>query len=125
MSWIEICLGVILLISAILIVIVVLFQEGQQQSSANTSSESTNTFFSKNKSLSIDAFLARWTKIISITFFLLVMTLNVVSFFLKKGEREKAKPELENIQSQQKKEAEEKQASENAEEKKEEQKENQ
>ena len=40
-----------------------------------------DTFLSKNKARSVDAFLARWTKVITIGFFALVVAINIFMFF--------------------------------------------
>ena len=42
-----------------------------------------DTFLSKNKSRSIDAFLARWTKFIALGFFALVIVINIIMYFTK------------------------------------------
>ncbi|MDR0738548.1 MAG: preprotein translocase subunit SecG [Oscillospiraceae bacterium] len=86
MSWIEITLGGLLLISAVSIISMVLLQEAEQQNPGSITPTTSGTFFSQNESRSIDAFYKRWTKIIAVSFFLLVVTLNVVTFILKKSE---------------------------------------
>ena len=40
-----------------------------------------DTFLSKNKARSVDAFLARWTKVITVGFFILVIAINIFMFF--------------------------------------------
>ncbi|MGN0518155.1 MAG: preprotein translocase subunit SecG, partial [Acutalibacteraceae bacterium] len=40
-----------------------------------------DSFLSKNKARSVDAFLSRWTKVFAIGFFLLVIGLNAIAFF--------------------------------------------
>ena len=42
-----------------------------------------DTFLSKNKARSMDAFLARWTKFIAIGFFVLVLVINIIMYFTK------------------------------------------
>lgn len=80
MSLIEIIFGIVLIIFSIGILVVVLLQEGHQQDIGAVTG-GADTFFSKNQSRSIDAFLARWTKIIAIGFFLLVIAINIIMFF--------------------------------------------
>lgn len=80
MSLIEIILGIALIAFSVAIVLVVLLQEGHQQN-LGAITGGADTFFSKNKARSIDAFLARWTKIIAIGFFLLVVAINIIMFF--------------------------------------------
>jgi len=42
-----------------------------------------DSFLSKNKARSVDAFLSRWTKVIAIGFFVLVLAANAVMYFVK------------------------------------------
>lgn len=81
MNLIEIFFGVMLILFAIAIVAVVLFQEGKQSNSGVITGAGTDTFLTKNKSRSIDAFLARWTKFIAIMFFILIIGINAITFF--------------------------------------------
>lgn len=41
-----------------------------------------DTFLSKNKARSVDAFLSRWTKVIAIGFFVLVIVTNILMYFV-------------------------------------------
>lgn len=74
--------GCVLLLFAIAIIVVVLLQEGHQKD-LGTITGGADTFFEKNKARSIDSFLSRWTKIIAIGFFVLVIAINVISFTMK------------------------------------------
>ncbi|XOQ44627.1 MAG: Protein-export membrane protein SecG [Clostridium sp.] len=76
----EIILGIILMLFSIGITIVVLLQEGHEQN-VGVIRGGADTFLSKNKARSVDAFLARWTKIIAVGFFLLVIIINAYLFF--------------------------------------------
>ncbi len=82
MSILEIVMGIVLIILAISLTLVVLFQEGHQRSVGTvTGASSADTFFTKNKSRSIDSFLERWTRVIAIGFFLAVIATNAVIYF--------------------------------------------
>lgn len=82
----QIVLGIALIVFSLLIILVVLLQEGHQGNvKAIQGSHVTDTFYTKHRGRSIDAFLERWTKAISITFFLLVVATNAVLFFFSKG----------------------------------------
>lgn len=81
MGVLEIVLGIILIILAIAVVAVVLFQEGHQHNSATITGEQSDTFLRKHKSRSIDAFLERWTRVIAVGFFLLVIVVNMLMYF--------------------------------------------
>lgn len=76
----QIILGVALLIFSIAIIIVVLLQEGNQKN-VGVVTGGADSFLSKNKARSANAFLSRWTKVIAIGFVLLVIAINVVIKF--------------------------------------------
>lgn len=79
MSAVEIILGVLLLIASIVLVIVIILQEGNQQG-VGVVSGGADTFFSKNKARSYDAFLARATKWFALGFVVLVLALNIIAY---------------------------------------------
>ncbi|QEY34305.1 preprotein translocase subunit SecG [Caproiciproducens galactitolivorans] len=80
MTVVEVIFGVILLLFSLAITVIVLLQEGhQQQLGAITGG--ADTFLSKNSARSVDSFLARWTKVIAIGFFLLVIGVNAYMYF--------------------------------------------
>lgn len=80
MAWYFYLVGALTLVAAIALVIVVILQEGNSKG-VGVVSGGADTFFSKNKARSIDAFLGRWTKFFAITFFVLVMAMNVLMYF--------------------------------------------
>lgn len=82
MSVIEIVFGIVLLLFAVAIIIVVLLQEGNQKN-VGVVTGGADTFLSKNKARSVDAFLARWTKFIAVGFFIFVIVVNAVMYFTK------------------------------------------
>jgi preprotein translocase subunit SecG len=79
----EIILGIVLMIFSIGITVIVLMQEGHQQN-VGVITGGADTFLAKNQARSVDAFLARWTKIIAIGFFALVILINAYIFFFLK-----------------------------------------
>lgn len=81
MSNLETTLGVVLIVFAITVIAVVLFQEGQQKTLGAITGAESETFLSKHKSRSIDAFLERWTRIISVGFFITVILVNMLLYF--------------------------------------------
>lgn len=82
MTAIEIVFGIVLLLFSLAIIIVVLLQEGNQKN-VGVVTGGADTFLSKNKARSVDAFLSRWTKFIAIGFFVFVIVVNVVMYFTK------------------------------------------
>ena len=81
MSVLEITMGVVLILMAVALTLVVLFQEGHQRSVGAITGAAGDTFLTKNKSRSIDSFLERWTRVIAIGFFLVVVATNIVLYF--------------------------------------------
>ncbi len=81
MGAMEIVFGIILLLFSLAIIIVVLLQEGSQKNLGSVTG-GADTFLSKNKARSVDAFLTRWTKFIAIGFFVLVIVANILMYFL-------------------------------------------
>lgn len=79
----EIIFGIILMIFSVAITIIVLMQEGHEQN-VGVVTGGADTFLSKNQARSVDSFLARWTKIIAIGFFVLVILINAYMFFFIK-----------------------------------------
>ena len=84
MSLVEIILGVLLIIASIVMIIVIILQEGNQQG-VGVVSGGADTFFSKNKARSYDAFLARATKWFAVGFVAIVLALNVFAYFSTKA----------------------------------------
>lgn len=84
MDWYFYLLGAVTLVAAIALIIVVILQEGNSKG-VGVVSGGADTFFSKNKARSIDAFLSRWTKFFAIAFFVLVIAMNVVAYFTQTG----------------------------------------
>lgn len=78
--WYFYLLGALALVVSIILVIVVILQEGNSQG-VGVVSGGADTFFSKNKARSIDSFLARWTKVVAIGFFVIVLAINVIAYF--------------------------------------------
>ena len=82
MGALELGFGIVLLVFAVGIIALVLLQEGQQQNENRVGGgSSSDTFLSKNKGCTIDAFLSRWTTIIALGFFAFVIVINAIIFF--------------------------------------------
>lgn len=80
MSVWGIVLGSLLAIVAIAIIVVIILQEGNQQG-IGVVTGAADSYFSKNKARSIDAFLSRWTKVFAAAFVIFVIALNALSRF--------------------------------------------
>ena len=80
MSGIQVVFGIVLLFFSIAITVIVLLQEGHEKN-VGAVTGGADTFLSKNKARSVDAFLARWTKVIAVGFFVLVIVINAIMYF--------------------------------------------
>lgn len=69
----EIIVGSIILVLALVIIAAILLQEGRRAGINGAISGGADTFLSKNKARSVDAFLSRWTKVIAIVFMIFVV----------------------------------------------------
>lgn len=85
MTALEIILGVLLLLASIVLIVVIILQEGNQQG-IGVVSGGADTFFSKNKARSYDAFLSRATKWFAIGFVVVVLALNIIAYVAKNAD---------------------------------------
>ena len=85
----EYIIGAILILASLLVIFVVLLQEGKQ-SNVGVISGSSDSYMDKGGAKTLDQKLAKWTKIIAISFFVLVFAGMLVSKFLS---AEDLKPE--------------------------------
>ncbi|MDY4813296.1 MAG: preprotein translocase subunit SecG [Ruminococcus sp.] len=81
MGALQIILGALLILFCVLIILVVVLQEGHQQG-LGVITGAADSFFSKNKARSWDAFLARWTKLFALGFVIFVLALDIIANFL-------------------------------------------
>ena len=83
MSVFEYIIGAILIVFSLIIILVVLLQEGNQQN-VGVISGGADTFLDKGAAKTWNMRLAKWTKIIAISFFVLVFAGMLVTKFLSK-----------------------------------------
>ena len=79
MQIIKIILSVIFIIDCIALTVVVLMQEGKQQG-LGAIAGAAETYWGKNKGRSMEGNLVKWTKILTVVFFLLAIVLNLSIF---------------------------------------------
>ncbi len=77
---IEYIIGVLVMLVSIVIIAVVILQPGHRQGINGVISGGAETFLSKNKARDFESFLAKWTKVIAIVFFVLALVANVIAF---------------------------------------------
>lgn len=79
----EIIIGIVLILLSIVIIGVVLLQEGRQ-SNLGAIAGAADSFLDKGKARTLDALLSKWTKVIAIAFFVLVLAGMLITTFLGK-----------------------------------------
>lgn len=77
----EYIIGAILIIFALLIIAIILLQQGRQ-ANVGVISGAADTFLDKGAAQTWDMRLAKWTKVIALTFFVLVFAGMLVTKFL-------------------------------------------
>lgn len=75
----EIIIGAIILVLSVVVILVVILQEGHRAGINGAISGGADTFLSKNKARTVDAFLARWTKWFAVAFFVLSIVANFIA----------------------------------------------
>ena len=76
---IQIIIGIFVIIVSLIIIVAVLLQPGRRAGINGAISGGADTFLSKNKARTFDAFLARWTKYVAILFFILAIVANIIA----------------------------------------------
>lgn len=79
MAWYEILIGALLVVASIIIIIIVLMQQSREAGLSGAIAGASETFFGKNKSRTMDAKLAKITKILATFFFIFTL---LATFFL-------------------------------------------
>ncbi len=72
MNGFEIAFGIVLVLVAVAIIVIVLLQQSRESGLSGVIAGGAETFFGKNKGRSIEAKLAKYTKILAVVFFVLV-----------------------------------------------------
>ena len=83
MTTLELILTIIQLISGLAVTVIVLMQSGKSAGLSGAIAGGAETFFGKNKGRTIEAKLAKWTKYISIAFFIIALAGTLLLFFIK------------------------------------------
>ena len=79
-AW-EIVVGILLIILSIMIIAVVLLQQGRQ-ANLGAISGAADSFMEKGKARTVDALLAKWTKVLVIVFMVVVLGGMLVTQYL-------------------------------------------
>lgn len=78
MNALELTLSILQVIAAVAIIVVVLLQDSRKSGLSGAISGGAETFFGKNKARTLDAKLAKWTKILAAVFIVLTVVVNFV-----------------------------------------------
>ena len=81
MSVWEYIIGAVLIVFSLVIIAIVLLQEGRQ-ANLGAIAGAADSFMEKGKARTLDAALAKWTKYISFSFFVLVFVAMLLTKFL-------------------------------------------
>ncbi len=76
--WYHYAFGAALILAALVIVITVMLQESQQQGLSGAIAGGSDSFFEKNKGRTIEAKLAKITKIFTVFFFIAVLAAVII-----------------------------------------------
>ncbi len=76
---IEYILGALVILVSLVIIVAIILQPGRRAGINGAISGGADTFLSKNKARTFDAFLSRWTKYVAILFFILAIVANVIA----------------------------------------------
>ena len=79
MQVLEYVIGAIILVLSLVVVFAIILQQGRRSGINGAISGGADTFLSKNKARTVDAVLARWTKILVIVFFVLAIVANFIA----------------------------------------------
>lgn len=81
MNILDYVIGGVIILFSIIIIAVVLLQEGRQ-ANLGAISGAAESFMDKGRARTLDAFLSRWTKVLAIIFFVLVLAGMVITRYL-------------------------------------------
>ena len=76
----HIFLTIVFIIVSIVLTVLVLMQEGKSAGLSGAISGVADTYWGKNKGRSMEGNLVKWTKILTVVFFLLAIVLNLDIF---------------------------------------------
>ncbi len=83
MTWFEIVLGIVLIVTSLALVAIVLTQEGRQAGLSGAIAGGADTFLGKNKSKTLEQKLSKITKVLAGVFFVLALAANLIFLFVK------------------------------------------
>lgn len=82
MEWYEIVLGTVLFLASVAIIILVMLQQSRQEGLSGAIAGGAETFFGKNKGRTMEAKLAKFTKITAVIFCLVGLFATLLFMFI-------------------------------------------
>ncbi len=82
MSFVQYLLAILVIIVSVIIIILVALQESKQQGLSGAIAGAADTFFGKNKGRTMEAQLAKFTKIAGTVFFVLALASALIVLFV-------------------------------------------
>lgn len=83
MTWFHYILGSILIVASIIIIVLVMLQQSKQAGLSGAIAGGADTFFGKNKGRTMEAKLAKLTKIVAVVFMVVALGSVVLFAFVK------------------------------------------
>lgn len=83
MEWYEILIGALLVVASVIIVIIVLMQQSREAGLSGAIAGASESFFGKNKGRTMDAKLAKITKILATFFFIFTLFASLFLGFMQ------------------------------------------
>ncbi len=84
MSGIEIAGAILLILASALLTVLVMMQDDKSDGmGAIMGGSSSDSYLGKNRGRTLDAILGRWTKVVAIVFFVLVLAVDISLIFIK------------------------------------------
>ncbi len=84
MGGIEIAGAILIILASVLLTLLVLVKDDKSDGmSAIMGGSSSDSYLGKNRGRTLDAVLGRWTKVVAIVFFVLVLAVNISLIFIK------------------------------------------
>lgn len=82
MSFVQYLLAILVIIVSVIIVVLVVLQESKQQGLSGAIGGAAETFFGKNKGRTMEAQLAKFTKVAGAVFFVLALVSALIVLFI-------------------------------------------
>ena len=80
MSVLEYIVGGLIALVSLTVIFVVILQPGHRSGINGAISGGADTFLSKNQARDFESFLAKWTKVVAVVFFVLALVANIIAF---------------------------------------------